>query len=225
MEASEYRLWKDRRRTEMDNSNDRNPIADAKEKCREEAKRILKEAGEGYCSDASGTISLNLLGMPEMKKAYNVLIYFSVGSEPGTLAVIDRLFRTSKKVCLPLCTDLDEKGQRSGDLYAMEARIIKSFDDLEPGAYGIPEPKAETELMPPGKLDLIVLPCVACDRKFRRIGHGAGYYDKYLSMAGRDCFTVALCYEKLLFDEIPAEDHDMPVDAIVTEETVYRWRG
>jgi excinuclease ABC subunit C len=85
----------------------------------------------------------------EMKKAYNVLMYCSVGSEPGTLAVIERLFRTSKKVCLPLCTDLDANGQRSGDLYAMEARIIKGFDDLAPGAYGIPEPKAGTELMKP----------------------------------------------------------------------------
>lgn len=209
----------------MDNNRDNNAIKAAKTECRAEAKRIIKEAGEDYLSKASGTIALNLLGMEEMKKAYNVLMYCSVGSEPGTLAVIERLFRTSKKVCLPLCTDLDENGQRSGDLYAMEARIIKGFDDLAPGAYGIPEPNAGTELMKPEDLDLIVLPCVACGRSFRRIGHGAGYYDKYLSLVGRNCFKVALCYEKLLFDDVPAEDHDMPVDAIVTEETVYRWRG
>ena len=209
----------------MNNDHDNNSIQAAKTECRAEAKRTLKEAGDDYISKASGTIALNLLGMEEMKKAYNVLMYCSVGSEPGTLAVIERLFRTSKKVCLPLCTDLDENGHRSGDLYAMEARIIRSFDDLAPGAYGIPEPKAGTELMKPEDLDLIVLPCVACDRSFRRIGHGAGYYDKYLSLVGRKCFKVALCYEKLLFDEVPAEDHDMPVDAIVTEETVHRWRG
>ncbi len=199
-------------------------IKEAKAKCREEAKRMLKEAGESYLSDASGRIALNLLGMEEMKKAYNVLMYYSVGSEPGTLAVIDRLFRTSKKLCLPLCTDLDENGQRSGAVDAMEARVIKSFDDLAAGAYGIPEPKAGTEVMPPDKLDLIVLPCVACGRDCKRLGHGAGYYDKYLSMISDKCFTVALCYEKVLLDDIPVVEHDIPVDAVVTEETIYRWR-
>ena len=101
---------------------------------------------------------------------------------------------------------------------------IKSFDDLVPGAYGIPEPSADTEMMLPEYIDLIILPCVSCDRNCNRIGHGAGYYDKYLTTVRRNCFTMALCYEEALADELPAEEHDMPVDAVVTEKTVYRWR-
>ena len=207
-----------------------------KEKIRKEIKEKLKATSEDYRKEASAKIALNALNIPEMKEQKRtgflglkktektVLAYCSVGNEPSTLALIDSLLKSGRKVCLPLCTDLDEEGHRTGAFDAMEARVITSFDDLTAGAYGIPEPKADTELVPPEEIDIIILPCVGCDRQCRRIGHGAGYYDKYLTTVRKDCFTMALCYEEALADELPAEEHDMPVDAVVTEKTVYRWR-
>lgn len=207
-----------------------------KEQIRKEMKEKLNATSEEYRSEASAKIALNALNIPEMKEqkrtgllglkktGKTVLAYCSVGNEPSTLALIDSLLKSGRRVCLPLCTDLDEEGHRTGAFDAMEARVITSFDDLAAGAYGIPEPKAETELVPPEEIDIIILPCVGCDRQCRRIGHGAGYYDKYLTTVRKDCFTMALCYEEVLVDELPVEEHDMPVDAVVTEKTVYRWR-
>ncbi len=207
-----------------------------KEKVRKEIKAKLNATSEEYRREASARIALNALNIPEMKEqkrtgflglkktAKTVLAYCSVGKEPATLALIDSLLKSDRKVCLPLCTDLDEEGRRTGAFDAMEARTITSFDDLTAGAYGIPEPKADTELVPPEAIDIIILPCVGCDRQCRRIGHGAGYYDKYLKTVRKDCFTMALCYEEALADELPVEEHDMPVDAVVTEKQVYRWR-
>ena len=207
-----------------------------KEKIRKEIKEKLKATSEDYRKEASAKIALNALNIPEMKEQKRtgflglkktektVLAYCSVGNEPSTLALIDSLLKSGKRVCLPLCTDLDEEGHRTGAFDAMEARVITSFDDLVAGAYGIPEPKADTEIVPPEEIDIVILPCVGCDRQCRRIGHGAGYYDKYLTTVRKDCFTMALCYEEALADELPAEEHDVPVDAVVTEKTVYRWR-
>ena len=207
-----------------------------KEKIRKEIKEKLKATSEDYRKEASAKIALNALNIPEMKEQKRtsflglkktektVLAYCSVGNEPSTLALIDSLLKSGRKVCLPLCTDLDEEGHRTGVFDAMEARVITSFDDLTAGAYGIPEPKADTELVPAEEIDIVILPCVGCDRQCRRIGHGAGYYDKYLTTVRKDCFTMALCYEEALADELPAEEHDVPVDAVVTEKTVYRWR-
>ena len=207
-----------------------------KEKIRKEIKEKLNATSEDYRKEASAKIALNALNIPEMKEQKRtgllglkktektVLAYCSVGNEPSTLALIDSLLKSGKKVCLPLCTDLDEEGHRTGAFDAMEARVITSFDDLTAGAYGIPEPKADTELVPAEEIDIVILPCVGCDRQCRRIGHGAGYYDKYLTTVRKDCFTMALCYEEALADELPSEEHDMPVDAVVTEKTVYRWR-
>ena len=207
-----------------------------KEKIRKEIKEKLKATSEDYRKEASAKIALNALNIPEMKEQKRtgflglkktektVLAYCSVGNEPSTLALIDSLLKSGRKVCLPLCTDLDEEGHRTGAFDAMEARVITSFDDLTAGAYGIPEPKADTELVPAEVIDIVILPCVGCDRQCRRIGHGAGYYDKYLTTVRKDCFTMALCYEEALADELPSEEHDVPVDAVVTEKTVYRWR-
>ncbi|MBQ1329716.1 MAG: 5-formyltetrahydrofolate cyclo-ligase [Mogibacterium sp.] len=207
-----------------------------KEKIRKEIKEKLNATSEDYRKEASAKIALNALNIPEMKEQKRtgflglkktektVLAYCSVGNEPSTLALIDSLLKSGKRVCLPLCTDLDEEGHRTGAFDAMEARFITSFDDLVAGAYGIPEPKADTEIVPPEEIDIVILPCVGCDRQCRRIGHGAGYYDKYLTTVRKDCFTMALCYEEALADELPAEEHDVPVDAVVTEKTVYRWR-
>ncbi len=207
-----------------------------KEKIRKEIKEKLKATSEDYRKEASAKIALNALNIPEMKEQKRtgllglkktektVLAYCSVGNEPSTLALIKSLLDSGRRVCLPLCTDLDEEGHRTGAFDAMEARVITSFDDLVAGAYGIPEPKADTELVPAEEIDIVILPCVGCDRQCRRIGHGAGYYDKYLTTVRKDCFTMSLCYEEALADELPMEEHDVPVDAVVTEKTVYRWR-
>ena len=207
-----------------------------KNEYRKQAREKLAALSEEYRNSASAAIALNALNIPEMKepkregflglgkKEKTVLAYYSVGSEPSTLAVINELLKSGKRVCLPLCTDIDEEGHRTDTIDAMEARQITSFDDLVPGAYGIPEPKADTAVVPPEEIDIIILPCISCDRDCNRIGHGAGYYDKFLSMTGGGCFTMALCYEEAMLDDIPTEPHDMPVDAVVTEKMVYRWR-
>lgn len=195
-----------------------------KQQVRKQIREKIKATSEEYRNSASAAISLNVLTMPEVRDCKTILAYFSVGSEPATLALISKLLGEGKRVCLPLCTDLDEEGRRTGTIDAMEARVIKSFDDLVPGAYGIPEPAADTEMMPPEYMDLIILPCLSCDRECNRIGHGAGYYDKYLSKIRSDCFTLAMCFEEVLADEIPTEPHDRKVDAVVTEKQIYRWR-
>ena len=195
-----------------------------KAQLRKEIREKLNAITEEYRNEASGAIALNVLTLPEVRDCKTILAYFSVGKEPGTLALISKLLEEGKRVCLPLCVDLDEEGHRTGTVDAMEARVIKSFDDLVPGAYGIPEPAAHTEMMPPEYMDLIILPCLSCDRDCNRIGHGAGYYDKYLSKVRSDCFTLAMCFEEILCEEIPTEPHDKPVDAVITEKQIYRWR-
>ena len=212
-------------------------IKSVKKEYRKEISKKAAALSEDYRNDASAKIALNALNIPEMKEKKSsgllglkktektVLAYCSVGNEPSTLALISKLLESGRRVCLPLCTDLDEEGHRTGAVDAMEARQITGFEDLAPGAYGIPEPKADTITVAPEEIDIIIVPCVSCDRQGNRIGHGGGYYDKFLGMTRRDCFTMALCYEELLADEIPVEKHDRKVDAVVTEKMIYRWRG
>jgi 5-formyltetrahydrofolate cyclo-ligase len=156
-------------------------------------------------ADCDHAILTALTGLPAYQAAAVVFAYVSVGSEPDTRALIGRSLADGKRVCVPFCL---AKG-------VMEAREIRSFDDLQNGKYDIPEPKAGCPAVPPEQIDFIVAPCVCADRGGYRLGYGGGFYDRWLEKRGGASTTV-LCYEALLVDAVPRETHDVCVDMVVT---------
>ena len=90
------------------------------------------------------------------------------------------------------------------------------------GAFGIPEPVPEQgRVVAPEDIDLVVSPCRSFDGTFMRLGMGGGYYDRYLPKCTRaDVMLVA--FECQRAEKIPAEDWDVPVPCVVTEERVLR---
>ena len=95
---------------------------------------------------------------------------------------------------------------------------ILPYDEsrLELGAFHIEEPTG-TNTVDPSELELIVVPAVAFDRKGNRLGRGKGFYDRLL--ATTKAAKVGVGYEFQLFDEIPAEEHDVPMDMVITQTT------
>jgi len=67
-------------------------------------------------------------------------------------------------------------------------------------------------------LDLVIVPGVAFDRKGHRLGFGAGYYDRFLPKLRPGVKKIAVAFEVQLVDSVPAEEHDIRMDAILTEE-------
>ena len=70
-----------------------------------------------------------------------------------------------------------------------------------------------------------MVPGVAFDRRGARMGHGFGYYDKLLEHARPDTPLVALAFECQLFNEIPTQSHDIFMDKIITEQSIYQGKG
>lgn len=151
------------------------------------------------------------LELPEVEAACTVLLFCGTGQEADTAPVIEDLLARGKTVALPKCLP----GRR------MEARKIVSRAQLIPGAYGIPEPGEDCPVIERDTIDLILVPALCCDAQGYRLGHGAGYYDRYL--AGYSGMTVALCPQAWLQKELPREEFDIPVDMVLCEETL--WRG
>jgi len=102
---------------------------------------------------------------------------------------------------------------------------IRSYDDLETGAYGIREPKAGTpEVEDPGQFGLIFVPGLAFDETFARLGYGGGYYDRLISrivQKNRRPMLVAPAFDLQIIPRIPVESHDVRMDAIVTESRLF----
>ena len=156
--------------------------------------------------ESDAVLVRRFLALPWTAQADTLLLFCGVGTEPDTGRLLQELWGAGRRVLLPKCLP----GR------AMEACLVRSGKDLEPGAYGIPEPLESCPVVEKGDIDLILVPALCYDLSRRRLGQGGGYYDRYLEGYGGR--TVGLCRECLLQAELPVEDHDRAVDLVLTEK-------
>lgn len=83
-------------------------------------------------------------------------------------------------------------------------------------AYGIMEPSRRCPILSKEKIDMAVIPCVSADREGRRLGHGAGFYDRFLD--GVTFPKILVCYKELMMDQVPTEEHDILMDQVICDE-------
>ncbi|MBR4726506.1 MAG: 5-formyltetrahydrofolate cyclo-ligase [Clostridia bacterium] len=134
-----------------------------------------------------------------------ILAYVSIRSEVETRAIISHALAHNKTVAVPLCV---------GD--QMEFCRISALDQLRPGRFGVPEPDpASCARCDPPPSALCLVPGLAFDRSGRRLGYGAGFYDRYL--AAHAVIRLGLCAARCLADALPAEPTDQTMDLILTE--------
>jgi 5,10-methenyltetrahydrofolate synthetase len=88
---------------------------------------------------------------------------------------------------------------------------------MEEDAYGIPKPK-DTEAFEP---ELLLVACVGFGPKGLRLGYGGGFYDRTLADLKPRPYTVGVGYMHGHVPWLEAEPHDVPLDAMLTEEGVF----
>ncbi|MCH5673958.1 5-formyltetrahydrofolate cyclo-ligase [Streptomyces gilvus] len=173
--------------------------------------------------EAAGALAARALELPELARARTVAAYVSVGSEPGTLALLDALCARGVRVLLPaLLPDNDlDWGAYSGE--GSLARVQRG------GKMALFEPTGE-RLGPDAVAgaDVVLLPGLAVDARGMRLGRGGGSYDRVLARlegAGAHPALVVLLYDSEVVERVPAEAHDRPVHAVVTPSGVRRFRS
>lgn len=183
-----------------------------KQEEKQRLRRVIRELdaqlSPRYRMDTDRAIAAHLLAMPEYQAAGAIFCFVGTGHEVNTRPILADALAAGKLLCVPRCTD----GR-------MELRQITALDQLSPGAYGILEPPADAALCCVDTVDFAVLPCVTCNHSGQRLGHGGGYYDRFLSTYRGG--TVLLCREKLIRAEIPIEPWDMPIPWVLTERGLY----
>ena len=145
------------------------------------------------------------LALPQVEAAHTVMVFYGVGREPDTTPLMEQLLSMGKRVVLPVCLP-----QRK-----MEARAITSLDQLIPNHYGIPEPDGDCPIIPPGDIDVVLVPNMMCDRAGYRLGQGGGYYDRWLK--DYPGFTVSVCPSDRFQEQLPHADYDIPVQLVLTD--------
>ena len=180
-----------------------------KQQLRAIVRRLEAALAPEYKAKSARSIAHRLLAMPEYQEAQTVFCFVGTDREIDTRPILEDALAAGKTLCVPLCT---EPGR-------MESRQITDLHQLVPGRYGLLEPTADTPVIPVDAIDFAVLPCVTCNYLGQRLGHGGGYYDRFLSQYRGG--TVLLCRELLIRQEIPVEPHDYPVPWVLTERGLY----
>ncbi|WP_370642604.1 5-formyltetrahydrofolate cyclo-ligase [Tepidanaerobacter sp. GT38] len=158
----------------------------------------------------SDTIMSTLFSTDYYKKAKVVMFYVDMRNEVMTKKAIIKALSEGKRVVVPRV----KKG------YGLLAIEIKSLDELKTGTFGVLEPPEREEVILE-EIDLVVVPGVVFDKKGYRIGYGGGYYDRFLPKLRKDAKKIAVAFEMQMVDFIPAESHDIKMDAIITEKRLY----
>jgi 5-formyltetrahydrofolate cyclo-ligase len=81
----------------------------------------------------------------------------------------------------------------------------------------IPEP-SDGEIIETAKIDIVLVPLLAFDKKGFRAGYGKGFYDKLLKTCRPDCRKIGLSYFEPIEKISDVHDFDVPLDFCVTPE-------
>lgn len=159
--------------------------------------------------DADHAIAHHAASWRVLSSAKRVACYLSLPAEPGTKELLDLLADRGIEVIVPI-----SKKDRTMD-WALHDGQIRA------GIMGISEPTGAP--LGPNALDscqIAFIPALAVDHSGKRLGRGAGYYDRALvDFTGVTC---AIVFEDELLEKVPYESHDRPVNVALTPGGVFR---
>lgn len=177
-------------------------------RCLENCRGLSAEEREAF----SAAICRYLEGLPDLQRARRVLSYRAMETEADLTAFHAWAAGRGKELAFPVSFS---GGQ-------MEAYLPQGPESWARGRYGIWAPvPARSTPVPPETLDAVILPCVGFDGQGRRLGHGGGYYDRYLPRCPQ-VLRVLAAFEVQRLERLSADAHDQRVHVTVTESGVFR---
>ena len=73
-------------------------------------------------------------------------------------------------------------------------------------------------------LNIVIVPAVVFDLEKNRIGFGGGYYDTFLKKIrekNKKVLFIGICYDFQIIEKVPAEEHDVVLDFVVSESRIF----
>lgn len=159
-------------------------------------------------STRDGIIRSKFFESESYKNAQTIFIYVSYRSEVDTHEIIKKALLDNKNICVPKIISKQD---------GMEAILIKNFDDLKSGKYGILEPVNRDSKIEECKIDLVVIPGLAFDWDGGRIGYGGGFYDRFLVEVKSETPKIGLAYSFQIIGKVFMNKNDVYINRIITD--------
>lgn len=145
---------------------------------------------------------------PYFKKATTVLLYYPLKTEVNVIPLIDYCLEHNKKVALP----------KTYKDYIEFYLIDKNWkNSLKKGVFHTIEPIDGTAINLFKPSSVAIIPSMALSKDKSRLGHGKGYYDKFLSKH-KNLVKIGICRYYLLFNELPTDSLDVKLDVVISSK-------
>ena len=188
-------------------------LKEEKLRIRRELKETAAAFSKSYVSEASSAVCEKVLKSKEFREASVIFGYLSFRNEISVDGVLEEALRLGKTVAVPWIVSQTE----------MKAARLETLEDLPTDRYGIRTAPEPVMLVRPETIDLILVPGAGFSARGRRMGRGAGFYDRFLTHVRG--FRLGITCDRLLREEIPVDEYDRPVEALVTETRFMYCKG
>lgn len=153
----------------------------------------------------SETVMAQVEQLARFREALTVLLYWSMDDEVQTHDFVERWY-SSKCILLP-CVEGDD----------LVLRQYTGPECLKAGEqFGIGEPTGPvfTDME---KVEMIVVPGVAFDKRGNRMGRGRGFYDRLLKRTP-NAYKVGVAFDFQMVESVPVEPFDVAMDEVIFDE-------
>lgn len=165
-------------------------------------RRSLLEVGE-----AGRAMARLALSTSEVRRAATVAAYVSVGTEPGTAALLAGLVDLGKRVVLPMLLPDND----------LDWAVYRGPESLVPARRGLLEPVGPSlGVEAVATADLVLVPGLAVSDFGLRMGRGGGSYDRVLGRVPLGTPVWVLLYDDEVGLDVPPEPHDRTVTGVLT---------
>lgn len=197
----------------MDTESDTRIARTAKAALRRELGERIASLEPAAAARAAARMTERALAMPEIAGARRVLTCLSFGGEIDTWPLVDQLLEAGRELYVPRAEPRDKMLH----VHPYPCELVPLSFGLEQPPRGCPEIPLEAV---DDTVEVVLVLGLAFDRRGYRLGHGSGYFDRFL--LGRPFPAVGLAYDFQLVDHLPVEPHDIPMTAIATDREVAR---
>ena len=171
--------------------------------------RLLKQQKEDDRRRRSEAIRRKVFRLTAFRQAQTICCYVALPYEVQTWRMIEAMLSYGKRVVVPVT--------QPGTKRLRLSEIRTPATELRRGRFGVLEPWPNVRRpVRVDELDLVLVPGLAFDRRGHRLGHGYGYFDRFLTRVPKATPTVGLAFRFQLLDRLPTAAHDHAVQTILT---------
>ena len=190
---------------------DLSPVEIAKAKLRQQASARRAELDYSDRTEAAKAAAVHFVGGIDIPDGAVIAAYWPIRDEIDCKPLLAHLMDSFKTVCLPVVL---------GDGQPLQFRVWELGESLFEAGFGTLAP---SETAPRTEPDIVIVPLLGFDKTGTRLGYGKGYYDRTLETMSKKPVLVGYAFAAQELTEIPHEDHDVPLDYLVTEAGVRRF--